>query len=317
MIEIDPRLFAPEAVSAETAAFNAELEAQLAELPPTHEVPVELTRKAREEGRGVFPPGGPLPGSDWVEIPQGDGPGRVRVSRPEGPARGLYVHFHGGGWALGAPDQNDAQNQRLARETGAVVVSVPYRLAPENPYPAGPDDCHAGLRWALGADDFAGLPVVLGGESAGAHLAASMLLRLRAEGALERVRGAVLNYGCFDLRLTPSARNWGRRQLILSTPTLEWFSDGFAPDPAVREDPLASPLLADLRGLVPALFQVGTADPLLDDTLLMAPRWAAAGNPAELAVYPGGIHAFDQFDLEIARAYLARKSAFVAACFAR
>jgi acetyl esterase/lipase len=278
---------------------------------------VELTRKAREEGRGVFPPGGPLDGSEWREIPQGEGPGRVRISMPEDAPKGLYVHFHGGGWTIGSPDQNDLQNQRLARDAGAAVVSVPYRLAPEHPYPAGPDDCYAGLRWALQAPEFEGLPVVVGGESAGGHLAAVMLLRLREDGALDRLRGAVLNYGCYDLRMTPSARNWGERQLILSTPTIRWFADCFTPDPEVREYPLASPMLADLRGLVPALFQVGTADPLLDDTLMMAPLWAAAGNPAELAVYPGGIHAFDQFDLAISQAYLARKSAFVTACFMR
>ncbi|MGM0585429.1 MAG: alpha/beta hydrolase [Pseudomonadota bacterium] len=314
---IDPKLFRPEAVARETAEFNADLEARLAEVPPTHEVPVELTRQARAEGRGIFPSGGPLEGSEWREIPQGEGPGRARVSMPDNAPRGLYLHIHGGGWALGAPDQCDDQNQRLARETGCAVVSIAYRLAPEHPYPAAAEDCEAAARWALAAPEFKGLPVVIGGESAGAHLSVVTLLRLRSAGLLERFRGAVLNYGCYDLRLTPSARNWGERQLILSTPTLKFFQQVFAPDPEVWEDPLASPLLADLRGLVPALFQVGTADPLLDDTLMMAPRWSAAGNVAEVAIHPGGVHAFDQFDLPIAKAYLARKTAFAKACFAR
>lgn len=312
MIEFDLARFAPEAVSEETAKFNRELRETLSKVPPTHKVPVELTRQAREEGRGVFPPNGPLEGSDWREIPGG---GRVRVSLPAGAPKGVYLHIHGGGWAIGSPKYSDGQNQRLAREAQAAVVSIEYRLAPEHPFPAGPDDCFRAAKWVLEALPFGDLPHVIGGESAGGHLSAVTLLRLREAGLMGRMRGAVLNYGCFDLRMTASARNWGETNLILSTPTIAWFADCCTPDPAMREDPMVSPLLADLAGMPPALFQVGTQDPLLDDTLMMAARWAAAGAEAELAVHPGGVHAFDQFGLEIAEDYLRRKSAFVRARF--
>ncbi len=96
---------------------------------------------------------------------------------------------------------------------------------------------------------------------------------------------------------------------MLSTPTIRWFVDNLALDAAGRR--AASPLHADLRDLPPALFQVGTMDPLIDDTLMMAARWAGAGNAAELHVAPGGIHVFDAFELEIARDFHDRQAAFL------
>jgi acetyl esterase/lipase len=112
--------------------------------------------------------------------------------------------------------------------------------------------------------------------------------------------GANLVYGCYDTTMTPSQRNWGERNLILSTPILEWFNDHYVPMEK-RSDPDVSPLYADLSNMPPALFTVGTLDPLLDDSLFMHARWVAAGNESELAVYPGGIHVFNLFPIKIAR----------------
>lgn len=307
-----PNPFDPAAVSAETAEFNAWLEAELAKVPPVHKVPPALTRKARAEGRGVFPDSGPREGSDWIAIPGAPGgPARVRISLPKVTPRGTYLHIHGGGWTLGAPEFSDAHNQRIAAATGCRVASVQYRLAPEHPWPACAEDCEAAALWALDAFDG---PLLIGGESAGAHLSAVTLLRLRARGLISRVAGAVLDYGIYDLRMTPSMATWGERYFILSTPVTAWFCDNLLPEGERRDDPSVSPLMADLAGLVPALFQVGTRDPLLDDSLFMARRWQAAGNPAELAVYPGGAHAFDMFDIQIARMSRARQDGFVNAC---
>lgn len=308
MLIVDPAAFDPARIAPETAAFNARIEATLAALPATHEVPVALTRAARDEGRGIFPPGGPLPGSDWEAFPGGS----ARISPAAGTVRGVYLHIHGGGWSLGNPQHYDRPNQEIARGTGLTVVSLRYRLAPENPWPAALDDLLAGADWVFGR--WPGLPVILGGESAGAHLAACLLLALRARRLAGRVAGAVLNYGMFDLRMTASMAQWGARKLVLSTPTVAWFVQNLVPDAARRADPSVSPLLADLSGLPPALFQIGTLDPLVDDSVMMAARWAGAGNRAELAVWPGGIHAFDAFDLAIARAFRARQIAFMAGC---
>ena len=159
-----------------------------------------------------------------------------------------------------------------------------------------------------------GGPVVIGGESAGAHLTMATFIRLAGAGLADRVAGLVLNYGVFDLRLTPSARNWGTRYLVLSTPVIDWFAANLLGE-GDRADPAVSPLLAPLPPrLPPALFQCGTADPLIDDTLFMAARWRGAGAVAEEAIHPGGVHAFDMFDLALARASHARQDAFVRAC---
>ena len=107
-------------------------------------------------------------------------------------------------------------------------------------------------------------------------------------------------------------RRWGERNLVLSTPIIELFSDCFVPPAEARATPDVSPLYADLRGLPPALFSVGTLDPLLDDSLFMAARWRAAGNAAELAVYPGGMHAFNAFPMRLAESANRRCQAFVA-----
>ncbi|MEO1001199.1 MAG: alpha/beta hydrolase fold domain-containing protein [Pseudomonadota bacterium] len=309
-ITLDPALFRPEAVTAETRAFLDRIGPELGALPGQHEVPVEVTRAARDEGRGIFPPGGPLEGSEWRELPAG---GRVRVSpAPGGEPRAVYLHIHGGGWALGRPSHYDRANQALAAATGVTVVSVEYRLAPEHVWPANLEDCLAAARWLLdgGLAEFGVETLFIGGESAGAHLSAAVLVALGE--ARGRFAGAVLNYGCFDAAMTPSARGWGERKLVLSTPTIAFFAETVDPAGAMRADPAGTPLKADLSGMPDALFQVGTEDPLLDDSLMMAARWAGAGAGAELAVYPGGIHAFDAFpELPIAREFQARQAGFV------
>ncbi|MEM7238227.1 MAG: alpha/beta hydrolase [Pseudomonadota bacterium] len=298
--------FDPLAVSAETADFNRTLAEKLREAPRPFEVAVEQTRAARAAGEGLFPLEGPLDGSEWIGIPGADGgPRRVRLTVPESPPRGVYLHIHGGGWTLGNPEHLDGFSQRIARTTGLAVASVNYRLSPENRWPGCAEDCEAAAAWAL--ETFDG-PMIIGGESAGAHLSAITLLRLRERGEHKRVGGMVLNYGQFDFALTPSVENWGDEYLILSTPVIRWFNENLM---GGQDDPEVSPLRADLRGLPPALFQVGTKDPLLDDTLFMAARWQAAGNRAELAIVPGGVHAFDCFDLAIAREAHQRQDAFV------
>ncbi len=316
MFTLDPAVFRPESISPETAKFNEWLEAALAEGPALHEVPPAVTRQARLEGKGLLPSGGPLEGSDWRPAPTEAG--EVRISLPKGDPTGIFIHIHGGGWVVGSPTQCDDWMQYLASETGCVCVSVKYRLGPEEPWPACADDCEAAAVWIIEdlAKEYGTRRIAIGGESAGGHLSAVALLRLRDEGLLGHIRGAVFNYGCFDMRMTASMKNWGPRPLILSTPTVEWFIQNFDPKGAVRDDPIASPILADLSGMPPALFQIGTEDPLMDDSLQMAARWAGAGLDARLAVHPAGVHAFDMFVLAIARDAHAATHAFLAEVFA-
>ena len=221
---------------------------------------------------------------------------------------------HGGGWVLGGADMNDGMLERIADNTGQAVVSVEYRLAPEYPYPAGPDDCEAAAAWLVAhmQREFGCQALTIGGESAGGHLAASTILRMRNRYGYTGFRGANLVYGVFDLAMTPSQRVFGNTRLVLRTIDMQQFYNAFLPDVTDRRVPDISPLYADLKGLCPALFSVGTKDALLDDTLFMHARWVAAGNAAELAVYPGGAHGFTLFPNALSVKASARMDAFLA-----
>jgi len=186
------------------------------------------------------------------------------------------------------------------------------RLAPEHPYPAGADDCEAAALWLFrnAGEHFGTELVAIGGESAGAHLAAVTCLRLRDRHGLSPFRAALLTYGAYDLRGTPSVREAGEGTLILTTKVIRWFAEQFVGSQDLS-DPDISPILADLHGMPPALFTVGSIDPLYDDSVFMFNRWRTAGNRAELAVWPEGIHAFDYFDNDYGRAARDRMHGFL------
>jgi acetyl esterase len=302
----------------ESRQFNRRLEEALAALPPPHRVPAAQTRRAYAQGGGIF---GPVPRSERAVtrvVPGPDGGVPVRIVRPEGGPRAVLLHIHGGGWTLGGADQQDPLLEALADRCGVAAVSVEYRLAPEHPYPAAPDDCEAAALWLLreGRAEFGTDRLLIGGESAGAHLAVVTLLRLRdRHGARNRFAAANLVFGCYDLSLTPSARNWGARYLLLSTPIIEWFAANFLPhhDLEARRQPDISPLYADLGDMPPALFTVGDLDPIVDDTLFLAARWRQAGNPCHLRVYPEAPHGFTAFPTTIGHLGNKEQLRFVAA----
>jgi acetyl esterase len=292
---IDPELFRPEAISDETRAVNENLQTLMNAQPHVTTLQPEEIRRARRSGLGIW---GPMVVSEIATertIPGPAGDIRLRVFA-EGDPRGVYLHLHGGGWVLGGCDMNDLAHQYMAREANVAVVSVEYRLAPEHPYPAGLDDCVAAAKWLIdnSAEEFGTSALTIGGESAGANLAAGTLLRVRDEFGYTDWRGANLAYGPYTLHGTPSTRNWTERGLVLDELTMEWFNDHYLSGADIDpHDPILSPLYADLTDMPPALFTVGTLDPLLDDSLFMATRWETAGRDSELGVYPGGVHAFD------------------------
>lgn len=313
-IPIDAGVFRPEAVSPETKEFNAKLEQMLAAVPPlTSMTPVELRAAIAE--RGGF--AGPIVRVDWGEDraiagPAGEIPLRVFV--PE-VVRGVYLHLHGGGFCLGSQANQDPRLARIATQCEVAVVSVGYRLTPEHPYPACADDCEAAALWLVknAGAEFGSERLLIGGESAGAHLSVVTLLRLRDRHAFTGFSAANLVYGSYDFSLTPSGARWGDRFLVINTPVLEWFHDLALPSGDRRQ---ASPLYANLSNLPHALFSVGTLDPLLDDSLFMYARWLAGGNDAELAVYPGGVHGFDSLPTDLGREGIARQNAFIASAVA-
>lgn len=239
-----------------------------------------------------------------------------RVFRAPDASAGLYLHFHGGAMMLGSPRAQDVANADLSERLGVTVISVDYRLAPEHPFPAGADDCFAVAREVLATHSG---PLVLGGESAGAYFAVVALLRIRDElDAADRVAGANLIFGIYDLSGTPS--QYGVRPSaapdVVGGETFDDVLAAYTPGLSrldVRR-PDISPMYAALHDLPPALFTVGTADHLLDDSLFMSQRWEAWGNDAVLAVYPDCPHAFLGLPTELAKRAAAQVDEFIAGC---
>ncbi|MBT6615541.1 MAG: alpha/beta hydrolase [Deltaproteobacteria bacterium] len=297
---LDCKLFSPESISRETSELNVEIQKTAAKTPPIYTVPPQKIRDNTEAGKGFWL----VKRLDIVEDRSISGPAGnipLRVFVPE-TVRGVYLHIHGGGFMLGRAYYSDMAMVQLANNCGMATVSVDYRLAPENPYPAGADDCETAAVWLVekAKKEFGTELLLIGGESAGANLSVVTILRMRDKHRFTGFTGANLVYGVYDLTHTPSAKNWGEeRKLILTTKVMNWFHQNYV-SAKKMSDPDVSPLNADLSNMPPALFTVGTLDPLLDDTLFMHSRWIAAGNEAELAVYPGGCHAFNAFPIGIA-----------------
>lgn len=311
---LDPLSFDADAADPVSAALNADIVAKLAALPDPWSLPLDLVRQRRKEGRGPFPPMRKSERAREISI---EGPGgalALRIIAPPKP-KGVYLHIHGGGWTWGTADEQDPWLERLADRCGLACVSVEYRLAPENPYPAAPDDCEAAALWLVreGPAVFGTERFFIGGESAGAHLSLVTMMRLRDRHGLTPFKGANLFAGCYDLTLTPSAANWGSEKLILNTRDIRIFCDNFCGSVADRRAADVSPLYGELAGLPPLLISVGTRDPLVDDSLFLAGRAVAARIPAELAVWPGGAHVFHRFDGPLTDAALARIDEWFAA----
>ena len=220
----------------------------------------------------------------------------IRVYTPTGAAtaRPLIVYFHGGGFVVGDLRGGDWICGTVAKDLGAIVVSVDYRLAPKHPFPAGVDDCVAALGWAaahageLGADE-ARLGVM--GESAGGNLAAVVALMARDAG------GPVIRHQALLYPVTGAFGSESRRvnadAFILTAADMAKFGELYAGD---DEDWRVSPLkAASLAGLPPALIEVAAHDPLHDDGVQYAAALRAAGVEVRLLDYPAMPHGFLNF----------------------
>jgi acetyl esterase/lipase len=207
----------------------------------------------------------------------------------------VFLDIYGGGFYMGSAARGDTRNRTIADAAGVAVVALEYRRAPEDPYPAAPDDCETAALWLIEAAEelFGTTRLAIGGASAGANLAMATLLRLRDRGLADRFLATSLLYGAFDLSgRTPAGRALDGEYLL----------DAYLGGIEDRTDPDISPIFGDLTGLPPTLLVVGTEDRLFEDSLAMAARLAAAGGEVDLRVYPESPHGFASFPIAMGRA---------------
>jgi acetyl esterase len=228
----------------------------------------------------------------------------IRIFRPD-TMRAVVMDIHGGGFCVGSAKEDDQQNDVLARTCKVAVVSIDYRLSPENPYPAQVDDCETILTWLLknSKSEFGVEKIIISGESAGSNLATLILIRLRDKQVnIKNVVGLNLFYGGYDLSGTPSSRQYDSNAIFISKRVLNQFFEKTFPNKSLEQlrDPTISPLFANLNALPPALFSVGDLDPLLDDSKFMASRWESTGNQTILKIYPECPHAFNKLPTQMA-----------------
>jgi epsilon-lactone hydrolase len=253
----------------------------------------------------------PLPG-DVTTTPGTLGGVPVLTIEADGAASGtVLLWFHGGWYVMGSPRTSAGLSSDVARRTGARVISVDYRLAPEHPYPAALQDARAAYKALLAAGtDPASVAFV--GESAGGGLAAATLAGLRADG-LPQPACAVLFSPWTDLTLSgPSmtAKVGIDPSFVPGKVRVRGADYAGAADPA---DPFISPVFADLTGLAPLLIQAGSHEILLDDSTRLAARAATADVAVTLDVTPGVPHLFQAFSaiLDEGDAALSRVTAFL------
>ena len=219
----------------------------------------------------------------------------VRIYEPTRAPTGLIVYFHGGAMCIGSVGIMDNVARELTHATGAIVLSVNYRLAPEDPYPAGLDDCETVTRWALANSERFGVPgtaVMVAGESAGGTFSAAVALRLQHDDDA-RLAGQVLIYPAVASGSSPTASRKEFAELTMYDDELDWVWNAYTGGRDLDDDPFAAPLKApSLVGLPPTLIILGGCDFLRDEGRLYAERLHEDGVDTEDVCYPGQIHGF-------------------------
>lgn len=242
---------------------------------------------------------------------------RMRILTPANADGGMIFYVHGGGFAFGSPESHERCARVLAQETGMAVALPDYRLAPENPFPAGLLDVVACLRTLLvgGIDGLNPGPLFVSGDSAGANLALAALLHEQAAGRL-LPDGGLLFYGNYAADLKGSSYERFENGPGLTTARMRRYWDWYAGGSAIDSNPLACPLTATdeaLTHLPPLYLMAAGVDPLFSDTVTLHARLKDLGRTDELVIVPGVTHGFLQNTNELEAAREALRSAGAAA----
>ncbi len=286
--------------------------------PALHELPVDEARRVYARGAEVLD----LPKADcWVEdlrlasVRAGAADAlRARLYCPTAPSpwnpHPVLLFFHGGGFTLGSIDTHDSLARQLCVRSGAAVLSVDYRLAPEHRFPAAVDDAWYALQWLTeqgGAHGLDARRIAVGGDSAGGTLACVTAIHARDIG-LPLALQLLFYPGTDAWRSLPSQRRFAHGHL-LDGDLIDWFFDQYVGRGLEREDWRFAPLWhPDLRGLAPAWVGLAELDPVRDDGLAWAEALRRAAVPAEVALVRGVTHDFVKMGrfLPEARATLAQ-----------
>lgn len=236
----------------------------------------------------------PMRAVETTELSDPGGPVGLRSFVPVNDQGNCVItYLHGGGWVLGDLDTHDAICRRVAEETGAVVVAVDYRLAPEHPHPGPLDSVMLALRWS--SSQYPGRRHVVMGDSAGASLAAAAAIRARDEGG-PSLSAQVLLYPATDPSMSMPSMSQNGSGYFLTKDDMAWFYGHYLPSPAHRADPLADlihhPVLA---GLPPAIVATAEFDPLRDEGIAYAGRLRSAGTPVKHLPGTGMVHGYFGF----------------------
>ena len=269
-------------------------------IPKIHDLETEAARDLFEQLAAARRDSYPAP--EVAEVwNTSTGPGfghvPVRIYKPSASNVGtVIVYFHGGGHVLGSLDSHDTAARFLARQTGATVVSVDYRMGPEHPFPAAIEDAYDATRWVRAKSESLGIDparLVVCGDSAGGNIAAVVALMAQSDDEIS-LAAQVLVYPVIDYRGgTASHDRYAEGYGILEGSTVAWFMDRYLPDPATRDDWRANPGLARSHaGLPPALVLTAECDVLRDEGIAYCAQLEAAGVATEHINYPGMIHGF-------------------------
>ena len=281
----------PPGLAPGSRATYAEM-ARLGLLDDEGETTVEEVRRSAAAEAPLHGEAPPVARVEEHRIETDAGPLPLRVYWPGGRPERAILWIHGGGWVIGSLAECDADCRRLCVDTGSLVVAVDYRLAPEHPFPAGLEDCHAALGWLAGelGSSYSPRRLVVGGDSAGGNLTAALCLLARERGG-PRIDGQLLIYPVADDDFeTASYREFGEDHVLTAeSMKLFWHSyvgAGEAPE-------LAAVLRArDLRGLPPAIVVIAGSDVLRDEGEAYAERLREAAVPVDVLRYPGELHGF-------------------------
>jgi acetyl esterase len=267
--------------------------------PPIEQLPLADARAVRSEMIEAGGPEQPVAEVRNRSVPGPDGPIRIRVYRPvRNETLPALIFFHGGGFVICNLDTHDRQCRALANASGCAVISVDYRLAPENKYPAAVNDAYAATQFIAEHPAEFGIDpnrIAVGGDSAGGNLATVVALLSRERGG-PRLKFQLLIYPVVDFYdQSPSMQQYSQGY-FLTREGMDWFTNSYLPSREAGLEPSASPMNAtDLSALPPAMVITAECDPLRDQGEEYARKLQGAGVPVELKRYEGMIHPFFQF----------------------